>query len=271
MTSLNRILGRSHPKKLALSMRGGFMRAIGYVGVLQALDENEIRIDYFCASSMGALVAACYCYGLGPEAMVELAHHKLRLQPMINVTTLSHAVLLDQHMILKELRDVFGETRIEELPIKLLVQVTNLETQDEELFESGELAMILAASTAFPFLTLPVEINGRHYIDGDFSATYGADKLRARGADVVVGLSPGKRKLNLNSINLNNRIREMLFIPFSKIRAQDMALHPLDMLITDLAFDFEPMDFSHTEELIKHAYSRTMQVMPEIKKLVGKN
>ena len=65
-------------KKFGLTLGSGGARGIAHVGFLKALEENGIKPDWICGCSMGAIVGACYAYGMTPDEMIASAK-KLKL------------------------------------------------------------------------------------------------------------------------------------------------------------------------------------------------
>ena len=64
------MLGISHfgnSQKVGLVLSGGGASAVSHIGVLKALEENHIPIDYIAGTSMGALVGGLYAAGYSPE------------------------------------------------------------------------------------------------------------------------------------------------------------------------------------------------------------
>src|SRR5687768_14070755 len=62
-----------HAQKVGLVLSGGAAKGIAHVGVLKALEENDIPIDYIVGTSMGGIIGGCYAAGMSPdqiEAMV---------------------------------------------------------------------------------------------------------------------------------------------------------------------------------------------------------
>lgn len=53
-------------------MSGGGARGIAHIGLIQALEENNVPIDYVAGTSMGAIVGALYAMGYTPEEMIQL-------------------------------------------------------------------------------------------------------------------------------------------------------------------------------------------------------
>ncbi|MCM1290429.1 MAG: patatin-like phospholipase family protein [Prevotella sp.] len=61
-----------HKGKVGLVLSGGGAKGIAHVGVIKALEDNDIPIDYIAGTSMGAIVGSLYCCGFSPEEMLEL-------------------------------------------------------------------------------------------------------------------------------------------------------------------------------------------------------
>src|SRR6185437_722191 len=67
----------NHAQKVGLVLSGGGASGIAHIGVIKALEENHIPIDYITGTSMGAFIGAMYAAGYTPEQMEELvlSHH----------------------------------------------------------------------------------------------------------------------------------------------------------------------------------------------------
>ena len=58
--------------KVGLVLAGGGAKGFYHIGVIKALEENNIPIDYVAGTSMGAIVGALYAAGYTPEQMEQL-------------------------------------------------------------------------------------------------------------------------------------------------------------------------------------------------------
>ena len=63
----------SYPQKVGLVLSGGGASAFAHIGVLKALEEHHIPIDYITGTSAGALVGAMYANGYTPQQIEALA------------------------------------------------------------------------------------------------------------------------------------------------------------------------------------------------------
>ncbi len=60
---------KSGRQTIGLVLSGGGAKGIAHVGVIKALEENDIPIDYVTGTSMGAIVGSLYSCGWSPEKM----------------------------------------------------------------------------------------------------------------------------------------------------------------------------------------------------------
>jgi len=59
-------------QKVGLVLSGGGARGITHIGVIKALEENNIPIDYVTGTSMGAIVGSMYAMGMTTNEMIEV-------------------------------------------------------------------------------------------------------------------------------------------------------------------------------------------------------
>ena len=63
-------------QKVGLVLSGGGAKGMTHIGIIRALEENNIPIDYITGTSMGAIIGSLYAMGYSPDDMVELLYHK---------------------------------------------------------------------------------------------------------------------------------------------------------------------------------------------------
>ena len=59
-------------QSVGLSLSGGGAKGLAHIGVIKALEENDIPIDYVSGTSIGSIVGMLYCIGYSPEEMIEV-------------------------------------------------------------------------------------------------------------------------------------------------------------------------------------------------------
>jgi NTE family protein len=101
-----------------------------------------------------------------------------------------------------------GVTAFDSLPIPFLCVATELETGELRVFESGDLGDALRASSAFPSLFSPFEIDGCVYVDGGLVNNYPATLLKDRGIDIIIGVDVQDKPYDQTDINNITKILE---------------------------------------------------------------
>ena len=57
---------------IGLALSGGFVKGAAHIGVLQALEEENIKVDYISGTSSGSIVATLYAAGYSPNSILTL-------------------------------------------------------------------------------------------------------------------------------------------------------------------------------------------------------
>ena len=66
------IIPNSLAQKVGLVLSGGGAKGLTHIGIIRALEENNIPIDYIAGTSMGAIIGAMYAMGYSPDDMEQL-------------------------------------------------------------------------------------------------------------------------------------------------------------------------------------------------------
>ena len=69
-------------QRVGLVLSGGGARGLAHIGLIKALEDNNIPIDYITGTSMGAIVASLYAMGYTTDEMVGLVCHTMILPMM---------------------------------------------------------------------------------------------------------------------------------------------------------------------------------------------
>jgi NTE family protein len=150
--------------KTGLVLSGGGARGICHLGVIKALEEFGVKIDYIAGTSAGSITGALYSYGYKPDAIVK----------MIGETSFARSLRLAWTwtglLSLNGIRDIFlkfiPENSFDALKIPLTVAATEIKKGRIEYFSQGELIPAIMASSCVPAVFNPVEFNGGLYVDG---------------------------------------------------------------------------------------------------------
>jgi len=174
------------PLKLGVALGGGFARGLAHIGVLKVLEEEGIPVDFVAGTSVGAIVGACYCSGMSADEIAEVA----RLTRFRDFArwTLSRYGFCSNDRMTQFCERVFKVSSFGDLKVPLAVTATDFRTGEGVVFRSGPLVAPIRASCAYPGMFLPVEIEGRSYIDGMLAYAVPTTPLRQMGAECVLGV-----------------------------------------------------------------------------------
>jgi len=176
------------PPIIGLVLGGGAARGFAHIGVIQALEEAGIRPDLVVGTSAGSVVAALYASGKNgkelqkvAESMEEASFSDWRL-PFFKPGVLKGEALA------RFISSQVGGRQIQDLPMSLGVVATDLDSGRGVLFQRGDAASAVRASSAIPALFQPVLIGGREYVDGGLVAPVPVQFARQMGAQVVIAV-----------------------------------------------------------------------------------
>lgn len=161
-----------------LALGGGGIRGAAHTALLDVLSENKVPILGLAGSSAGALAAAVYAFGLDtrPEHVNEWLKdpelERLRRSGVLSQVTrmvdfVRRPYLAEGAKLREGYRQLFGERKLEESPIPLIIQATDFLSGELIMLRAGSVAEALAASSAIPSIFPPVPWHGRLLVDGD--------------------------------------------------------------------------------------------------------
>ena len=151
---------------VGLVLSGGGARGFAHIGVLRALSERNIPVDFIGGTSMGAVIAAQYALGWDWQTMAQVNRAEWpRCQPQKNYTlplvAINSGTRMDQ-MLLRML----GDATIENLRKGFFCVSTNLTRAEAELHQQGSLWKAVRASVSIPGIGPPAIENGEIFVDG---------------------------------------------------------------------------------------------------------
>jgi NTE family protein len=178
------------PPTLGLALGGGAVLGFSHIGILEALHDAGIRIDWITGTSAGALVAAFLAFGVSPARMHDL------LVPLtwrkVSRFSASSLGLLSNDAMAGILEEELGTVRIEEATTPLAIVAADIHSGEAVVLREGPLADAVRASTAIPGIYAPVPVGDRLLVDGGIVANVPVRPLREMGADVVVAAMLGE-------------------------------------------------------------------------------
>lgn len=178
--------------KVGLVLEGGAMRGMYTSGVLDVFMENNIEVDGIVAVSAGVLFGVNY---LSKQKGRALRYNKKYIKDKRYMGM--HSLITTGNIINKDFAfyevpyklDVFDQKTYGESKTDFYATITNVETgkpeyiQVENVFKQMEL---LRATSAMPFVSKIVDLNGKKYLDGGISDSIPIDKCKELGYDKII-------------------------------------------------------------------------------------
>ncbi len=205
-------------KKIGLVLSGGGAKGFAHIGVLKVIEKAGVKIDYITGTSMGAVIGGLYASGYNAtqiDSIFKTTNFDELVNDYIPRTSKNFYEKRNDEMYAvslpfnnfkvgvpiaiskglynyNSLNQLFQTVRyvndFSKLPIPFSCFATNIETGKAVLLKSGYLPQAILASSAFPTLFSPVEINGEFLVDGGISDNYPVERVREMGAEIVIGV-----------------------------------------------------------------------------------
>lgn len=292
--SLNFSSGR--PQSVGLVLSGGGAKGIAHIGVIQALEDHNIPIDYIAGTSMGAVVGGLYAAGYTPAEMMELiesegfAHWSTGeidesltyyyAQPdptpaFINVNLgdsassfksilptsfISPLPMNFAFMALFSAYTAQCDENFDKLFVPFRCVTSDVYTKRKVVCSKGSLGDAIRASMTFPIVFRPIEMDGTLMYDGGIYDNFPVDVMRTEFApDIMIGINVSGADGKPEANDLFQQIEDMI------IQNNDYSL-PADEGIkikVDVS-NFGLLEFGKAREIYKVGYDRAMQFMDSI-------
>ncbi len=231
-------------QKVGVVLSGGGASGMAHIGVLKALEENQIPIDYITGTSQGALIGALYAIGYSPkkiEALVNTESFKDMTEGLIdkkytyyfkktddNASWLSLKLSIDSSITAKlptnvmspiamnfGLMELIGmpaatKNNFDSLFVPFRCVASDIEKKESVIFRNGNLAEAIRASVAYPFYIPPILVDGKLLFDGGLYNNFPSNiMLNDFYPDFIIGSNVGSNILPEED-NLFSQIKCML-------------------------------------------------------------
>lgn len=174
--------------KVGLALGSGSARGWSHIGVIRALEEAGVTVDYIAGTSIGALVGAVYASGRIDllEDAVQQFSRKIILS--LSDPVLPKSGLIDGVKIADFIHKYVLDEPIERLPLPLAIIATDLNTGDEVVLKEGNIIEAIRASISLPGIFKPVRKDNYLLVDGGLVNPVPVRTVREMGADFVIAV-----------------------------------------------------------------------------------
>ncbi|WP_395044059.1 patatin-like phospholipase family protein [Flavobacterium sp.] len=283
-------------KKIGLVLSGGGAKGFAHIGVLKVLEQAGVKVDYIGGTSMGAVVGGLYASGYNAtqiDSIFTATNFDELLNDYIPRTSKSffekrndelYAIslpfykfsvgvpialskgLYNYNLLTRLTHNVRNINDFSKLPIPFVCIATDIEKGNEVILKNGFLPQAMLASSAFPTLFSPVEIDGKLLIDGGVTNNYPIEEVRKMGADIIIGVDVQDDLKDRNSLKEATRILVQIS-NFQMLESMKGKIANTDIYIKPDITSFSVISFDRGKEIIKKGEEAAFVVYEEIKKL----
>lgn len=289
-------------QKVGLVLSGGGAKGMTHIGIIRALEENNIPIDYIAGTSMGAIVGSLYAMGYSPDDMEALLRspdfkrwYSGQVEPQyeyyfkkgrptpefLNIrfafrdSLRAKSLRLPTSMVNPiQMNLVFVELfarstaachgNFDDLFVPFRCIASDVYNKKPLVMRNGDLGDAVRASMSFPFVFKPIEIDSILAYDGGIYNNFPTDVMREDfHPDVIIGSVVAANPSKPNENDLMSQIENMV------MQKTDYSIpDSLGIVMTFKYDDVSLLDFDRLDELHDIGYNRTMSIMDSIKKRI---
>ncbi len=256
------------PPKIGLVLGGGAARGFAHVGVIQVLEEAGIRPHLVVGTSAGSLVAALYASGK-TGAQLQQAAETMEEATFADWTLpiFSRGMLRGEALARYVSTQVNGRL-IEHMVLPLGIVATDLNSGQGMLFQRGDTATAVRASSAVPALFHPVKISGREYVDGGLVSPVPVRYARQMGAELIIAVDISSAPEG-NSTNDTLQILMQTFSIMGK-SINGFELREADIVVRPLLLGVGSSDFSARRRAIESGRVAMQALLPQLRAAISK-
>ncbi len=254
-------------KKIGLALSGGAVLGAAHVGVLKALAEHNIKIDFISGTSIGALVGSLFAFGKNCDEVHDITSN-LAWKDISSISFSSYGLFTNNKM--KDfLKKHIDDVTFDKSDIPFAVIATDITNGDKVVLNEGNVANAVLASTCIPGVFKPINHQERLLVDGGIVENLPISPLIEMGADIIIAVDlNGKhgKKVPENVVDvLVNSFH------FTLASASQIQYGEIDVLITPDLTSFSYISTKQTNELIQAGYDEAIKVLKEHPSLSEKN
>ncbi len=173
-------------KSVGLVLSGGGTKGIAHAGVIKFLEEKQIFPKLIAGTSAGSIVGSLYAWGKTPENI--LSFFKSIYFFHWRHFTFKKAGFIDSASFKSYLHEIFKDAILSELQIPTQILATNMIKGSIEIFgPNTRVVDAVLASSAFPGVLSPYEIDGEIYSDGGILNHFPTDILHGK-CEIIIGV-----------------------------------------------------------------------------------
>lgn len=289
-------------QSVGLILSGGGAKGLAHIGVIKALEEHQIPIDYIGGTSMGAIIGGCYAMGLSTDEMISIISSedfgywmsgKLReeykyffkaeqpgpeifnvgidLKDTIPKTRIPLSVI-PNHLMDFAFMEIFSQASaaagydFDSLFVPFLCNAVDISNNKEIVFRKGDLSQAVRASMTVPLYFRPIVMDGNILYDGGIYNNFPVQHVIEQfDPDVLIGSKAAKENTPPDEFDILAQIENIVMKPaYYEIDQEKGVLLDLDLQKESL------LAFDKLDEFVEAGYRKTLEKMDSIKLMVNR-
>lgn len=293
------LLNTLQAQKVGLVLSGGGAKGMTHIGIIRALEENGIPIDYITGTSMGAIIGSMYAMGYSPDEMEALLrspdfkrwytgqvetpyeYYFKKNRPTPEFFNLRFALKDSLHTgSLRLPTNMVPPIQMNLVFVELFAQSTaacqgnfnnlfvpfrcvasDVYNKKALIMRKGDLGDAVRASMSFPFVFKPIEIDSILAYDGGIYNNFPTDIMREDfHPEVIIGSVVAANPGRPQEYDLMSQIENMV------MQKTDYSIPESEGIVMTFKYDdVNLLDFDRLDELHDIGYDRTLSLMDSIK------
>jgi predicted acylesterase/phospholipase RssA len=291
----------AHAETVALALSGGGARGFAHIGLLQLLEEENLRPDLIVGTSMGAVIGGLYGAGYTPAELRSIAvttdwSNLFLDQPSRRNLFLGKKETISRHILSLRFRNWVPEVPLalstgqklsellfnlvhrapyqpcpsfDDLRVPFRAVATDVVSGRPIVFSRGDLAEAMRASISLPLVFAPYRLDALRLVDGGVVENIPVDIARSLGATVVIALD-ATTGLEGEGGDLPWELADRVTTIMQGER-NAQSLSRADVAITPDLGLHRSTDFTHVEELIDAGYCAAKAHLPELRAALARS
>jgi NTE family protein len=289
-------------QKIGLVLSGGGAKGVAHIGVIQALEENGIPIDYVAGTSIGAIISGLYAMGYSPAEMLALIKSKefsnwmngtvenqyidffRKPDPTPDFLTTSISLKDSKFSTAKMLpNSLMSPIQMNFAFIQLCAQATgqckgdfdqlfvpyrsvasDVNNRKPFIFRNGDVGDAIRASMTFPFVFKAIKVDGKLLYDGGIYNNYPVDIMASDfNPDFILGSVVVAKNKHIEDYDMVAQVQNMIMHPSNYEIPKGKGIQ-LEFNLDETSL----LAFNEADSVYKIGYDGAMAKMDSIKKLL---
>lgn len=292
-------------QKIGLVLSGGAAKGLAHIGVLKALEENEIPVDYIVGTSMGGIVGGFYAAGYSTSEIERIALSKdfqewvnglindnykyyyakeennaswlsanfgidSTLRPSFNSNIINDFSLNFALAEYLAQASAHSNYNFDSLLIPFRCMAAEIFTQKEVILKNGSLNEALRATLTVPLFFRPIKIENKYVFDGGIYNNFPTDVMKKEfSPDIIIGSNVSSKVYSEYPYNQDEKLINQSFLLLLLDKSDPKSVGANGIYLEPLLQDYSSLDFRRAEEIIEIGYKYTMSRIEEIKEKIA--